>query len=71
MIVVKSYKLIKINNKKNMLNASVIILIIMLLSLRPLDKSIFSLWGNIKTKMVEAGVIDEDKFENLIAQEAG
>ncbi len=61
------------NKIKNMLNASVIILIIMLLSFAPIGQKVFSslVWGNMGAKMVEAGVIDEDKFENLYRPRGG
>jgi len=44
----------------------------MLFGLSPVGEKAFSLsWGNLGVKMVEAGVIDEEKFENLYSARGG
>jgi len=51
----------------------VIIIVIVLLGFAPIaEKALFALnWGNIGMRMVEAGVIDKDKFESLYSQKGG
>jgi len=62
------------NNKiKKILYFLVIIFIIMSLGFAPTaKKALFSLhWGDMGIRMVEAGIIDEVKFESLYAQRGG
>lgn len=62
------------NNKiKKILSFSFSILIIALLGFVPTIKKMpLSLhWGDLGVKMVEAGVIDKEKFENLYSQRGG
>ena len=61
------------NKIKEILYFSLSVLIIMLLGFVPIgQKALFSLnWGNLGMQMVEAGVIDKDKIENLYGARGG
>ena len=61
------------NEIKKVLSFSVSFLFIALLGFMPMgQKMVFSLdWGNLGIKMMEAGVIDKDKFENLYEKRGG
>src|SRR3989339_432563 len=61
------------NKIKKILYSSVIIFIIMLLGFAPTaQKAVFTInWGNMGIRMLEAGVIDKEKFENLYSQRGG
>ena len=61
------------NKTKEILYSSLIILIILFLGLAPIPPKVFvSLdWGDMGKKMIEAGVIDKEKFENLYNQRGG
>src|SRR3989338_4366517 len=61
------------NKIKEILYSFLIILMIILLGFVPSFPKVFSAlnWANMGIKMVEAGVIDKDKFENLYSQRGG
>ncbi len=61
------------NKIKEVLYSSVVILTMILLGFAPVEqKGIFVLnWDNLGVKMVEAGVIDQDKIENLYSARGG
>ena len=61
------------NKIKEILYSSLVIIVIILLGFAPTgQKAQFSLdWKNLGIKMVEAGVIDQEKFENLYAGRGG
>lgn len=61
------------NKIKEILYSSLIVLVILLLGFAPVaQKALFALhWNNLGMKMVEAGVIDKEKFENLYAERGG
>lgn len=58
---------------KEILYLSLFVLVIVFLGFAPVaQKTVFALkWGDLGVKMVEAGVIDEAKFENLYAGRGG
>lgn len=58
---------------KEILYLSLFVLVIIFLGFAPVArKTVFTLkWGDLGVKMVEAGVIDEAKFENLYAGRGG
>jgi len=61
------------NTIKKILKSVAIIGVIMFLGFVPVaQKELFSLkWKNLGLQMVEAGVIDADKFESLYSQRGG
>src|SRR3989344_1619048 len=61
------------NKIKEILYSFLIIIMIILLGFVPSFPKVFSAlnWANLGAKMVEAGVIDKDKFENLYSQRGG
>ncbi|OGI93938.1 hypothetical protein A3A03_03675 [Candidatus Nomurabacteria bacterium RIFCSPLOWO2_01_FULL_40_18] len=60
------------NKTKKILYSFLIILVIVMLGFAPAGEKVFALnWGNLGVKMVEAGVIDKEKFENLYNQRGG
>lgn len=61
------------NKIKEILYSFIVVLIVVFLGFSPFaEKALFALhWGNLGVKMVEAGVIDKDKFEGLYSQRGG
>jgi len=61
------------NKINQLLSFAIVILVIVLLGFVPSKQiSVFSLnWGSMGVKMIEAGVIDQVKFENLYRQRGG
>jgi hypothetical protein len=61
------------NKIKNIFSGFVIIIVIVFLGFAPVaEKALFALnWDNMGMRMVEAGVIDVEKFENLYSQKGG
>ena len=61
------------NKIKKISYSSLIIVFTLLLGFSPVSQTtLFSFrWGSLGAKMVEAGVIDKDKFENLYSQRGG
>jgi hypothetical protein len=61
------------NKIKEVFNAFLVIIVILVLGLTPVaEKSALAInWSDVGMKMVEAGVIDKDKFENLYAERGG
>ncbi len=61
------------NKIKEIFYSSLIIVFTLLLGFSPVSQTaLFSFrWGSLGAKMVEAGVIDKDKFENLYSQRGG
>ncbi|MBI3305556.1 hypothetical protein HYZ82_00265 [Candidatus Nomurabacteria bacterium] len=56
---------------KESLYGGLIVLIITALGLAPVDRVFALKWGRLGAKMVEAGVIDGEKFENLYKNRGG
>src|SRR3989338_2629073 len=61
------------NKIKEILGALVVILVVLVLGFSPVpQKELFAFnWGNMGVRMMEAGVIDKDKLENLYSQKGG
>ncbi len=60
------------NKIKEILYSVLAIIVIVFLGLAPMGEKAFALnWGNLGMKMMEAGVIDQEKFENLYQERGG
>ena len=57
---------------KEVLSATVVIVVILFLGLVPVERSLLTVkWGNLGWQMVQAGVIDQEKFEDLYKERGG
>lgn len=53
---------------KEILSGVAVVVVVLFFGLTPIEKVFTLKWGNLSAKMVEAGVIDEEKFPNFYNQ---